>query len=358
MFLVPTPRTALAAGLAALLSLPSLAHAAAAVPNAEGEVVPAGEAAATAFVVDSIRASVQSGFDTNGHAYRDAHRKAHGCVQAKFTVQSGLPAKLAQGLFAKPGSYDAVIRFSNGSGQSQDDHNADARGMAIKIMGVPGSKILDDEINAHTQDFVLTNHPVFFIRNAPDYATFQKAVNGGALSLLGWVAGHAFYEAPIIVAFTGHKVTNPLNSQYWSATPSKLGTEQMKFSAKPCAGSSFRDTSDTANRLGENLQGHLSSQPACFDFMVQTRTVPAQMPIEDPTVEWKESASPFTAVARIQIDKQTVENGTACEIRSFTPWHSLPEHRPLGGISRVRKDVYLEISKLRHQLNGQPRVEP
>lgn len=328
------------------------------VPNAEGEVIPPDEPAAITAVTSAIQASVQAGFDKTGHAYRDAHRKAHGCVNATFTVLPGLPSKVAQGLFAQPQSYDSVIRFSNGSGQSLDDHNNDARGMALKVLGVPGTKVLSDELDAHTQDFVMTNHPVFFIRNAPDYIAFQKAVSGGALAQAGWFAQHLFYEVPIIVAFTGHKVTNPLNSRYWSATPSKLGTEQMKFSAKPCAGGTFVDTSNTANLLADNLQGQLASQSACFDFMVQTRTVPTQMPIEDPTVEWKKASSPFIPVAKILISPQTVESGEACEVRSFTPWHTLPDHRPLGGISRARKVVYQTISTLRHQLNGQPRVEP
>ena len=31
--------------------------------------------------------------------------------------------------------YDAVVRFSNGSGQNQDDDARDARGMALKVHG-------------------------------------------------------------------------------------------------------------------------------------------------------------------------------------------------------------------------------
>jgi hypothetical protein len=336
--------------------LASLAQAAAA-PNADGEVVPAGEAEATAAVVSGISASVQAGFDKNGHAFRDAHRKTHGCVQANFTVLGNLPPKVAQGLFAAPASYNAVIRFSNGSGSSQDDHTGDARGMAIKVLGVPGTKLLDDEATAATQDFMMFNHPVFFVRNAPDYAGFQKASSSG-LGLAGWLTSHLFRETPIIFAIAGHKVINPLNSRYWSAVPSKLGTEQMKFSAKPCAGGTFVETSDTVDRLSENMKTQLASGGACFDFTVQTRTVPAEMPIEDPTVEWKEAKSPFVPVARIQIPAQTPEMGESCEIRSFTPWHSIAEHRPLGGVQRTRKAVYLAISKLRHQLNGQPRIEP
>ena len=43
---------------------------------------------------------------------------------------------------------------------------------------------------------------------------------------------------------------------------------------------------------------------------------------------------------------------------SFTPWHSLPEHRPIGGVNRIRKTVYEQISTLRHNANKTPRREP
>lgn len=331
---------------------------AATTPSADGELIPAGEADAVAAVVSNIRSSVQAGFDANGHAFRDAHRKAHGCVQSTFTVLGNLPPALAQGLFATPRAYNAVVRFSNGSGQSQDDHTGDARGMAVKVMGVGGQKLLSDEQSAGTQDFLMMNSPVFFVRNAADYVGFVKAFSTSALTAAGWLTSHLFHETAILLAIQNRKVVNPLASQYWSTTPSKLGSQQMKFSTKPCAGSTFYTASDTKDRLGDNLSSQLATGGACFDFMVQTRAKPTTMPIEDPTIEWKESDAPFIPVARIQIGPQVPEQGEACEIRSFTPWHSIAEHRPLGGISRVRKDVYVAISTLRHQLNGQPRIEP
>jgi hypothetical protein len=343
---------------ACLLACAATAQAAAPTPNAEGEVVPADETAAIQFVTDAITKAVQAGFDKDGHAFRDAHRKAHGCVQAKFTVLDQLPANVAQGLFAKPQAYDAVVRFSNGSGASADDHKGDGRGMAIKVMGVPGPKLLEDEASASTQDFVMINHPVFFVRNAADYVGFQKALGGGGLPAVGWLAAHAFHEVPILFAISNKKVLNPLASRYWSMTPYKLGNTQMKFSAKPCAGGKFVETSDTPDRLRDNMSAQLATGSACFDFMVQPRTKPTSMPIEDATIEWKESVSAFVPVARLEIPAQTPETDTACEVRSFTPWHSIAEHRPLGGISRVRKAVYLSVSKLRHQLNNQPRIEP
>src|SRR5262249_4590666 len=68
----------------------------------------------------------------------------------------------------------AWIRFS--SGAKRDDSQRDAHGMAVKLMGVPGEKILDGERHAPTQDFVMVDNPVFFIRNALDYAAFSEAL--------------------------------------------------------------------------------------------------------------------------------------------------------------------------------------
>ena len=43
---------------------------------------------------------------------------------------------------------------------------------------------------------------------------------------------------------------------------------------------------------------------------------------------------------------------------SYNPWHSIPEHRPLGNQSRARRKMYLELSKLRHTMNNVPHYEP
>ena len=67
------------------------------------------------------------------------------------------------------------------------------------------------------------------------------------------------------------------------------------------------------------------------------------MPVEDPTVEWK---SPFIKVATLKLPSQTIDSPEQlefCENLSFNPWHSLPEHEPLGGINRPRKQVYQEL---------------
>ena len=109
------------------------------------------------------------------------------------------------------------------------------------------------------------------------------------------------------------------------------------------------------------VQVTVTAPDAAFELCVQLQGDAAAMPVEDPTIAWSERSSPFVPVARLTIPKQafdTPERKAFGENLSFTPWHGLDAHRPLGGINRVRRSVYETISTLRHRLNDAPRVEP
>ena len=324
-----------------------------ALPPVAGEAIPAGEAEAIRIIAGVIEKQVRDDKAKSGLARRDAHAKAHCCVKAEFRVLDGLPPALRAGVFAEPRSFEAWIRFSNGNGAPQSDGDWDGRGMAIKLMGVEGSP-------STTQDFIMINYPVFMVRNAIDYIDLQtKGVWGfffpGGLRI-------RLREALVTAGIFFQKVRNPLNLRYWSMVPYRFGGEvACKFSARPSGTPSpFTDTKGD-DFLRANLVRHLSKLPAAFDFMVQLRTDPAAMPVEDPTVKWSESRSPFVPVAKITIPQQsfdTSQQNCFCENLSFTPWHCVDAHRPLGGINRVRRFVYEFISSLRHQLNQAPRKEP
>ena len=111
-----------------------------------------------------------------GPSRRDAHAKAHGCLKADFSVKARYSCGTAQGRLRR----DAVL-YAPGSvsptvdGKLQDDAYRDGRGMAIKLTGVEGPKLLAHEAEAKTQDFVMINSPAFFIRNARDYVSFLDA---------------------------------------------------------------------------------------------------------------------------------------------------------------------------------------
>jgi len=46
-----------------------------------------------------------------GRAVRDAHAKGYGLVRGEVEILDRLPAEYAQGIYATPGSHDALIRF-------------------------------------------------------------------------------------------------------------------------------------------------------------------------------------------------------------------------------------------------------
>jgi hypothetical protein len=94
---------------------------------------------------------------------------------------------------------------------------------------------------------------------------------------------------------------------------------------------------------------------------VQLQLDPDTMPIEDAGIAWDEAASPFQKVATLTIESQVFDTPERREFGdnlSFNPWRCLPEHRPLGGISRARRQVYHALSALRHEYNEAPRAEP
>jgi hypothetical protein len=335
---------------------------------ADHEIIPPTEPADIATIVRTVEGAVNGAYAIGVRpAMRDAHAKGHGCVRANFAVRPNLPEPLRVGVFAQPRSYSAWVRFSNGAGTPHDDAAGDGRGMAIKLMGVLGAKLLTTETTAETQDFVMINYPVFFIRNVADYVPFTN------LSLQGksaeFYADHP-HEQGIVDEITSTAVDQVLDQQYYSMSPYLLGKQAIKFTARPvdCASGARiseatgpRPSSSDPDYLREGMVKWLTEKDACFAFAVQPQTDPATQPVEDPTIPWDEIRAPFIDVASIRIPKQAFDSQaqqTFCENLSFTPWHSLPAHQPVGGINRLRKAVYEAISDLRHRLNRAPRLEP
>jgi hypothetical protein len=321
-----------------------------------GEVVPPGEAEALRRIVEAIEGRVREAA-RHGPARRDAHPKMHGCVRAEFRVLDTVPPELRAGVFAEPGrSFEAWVRFSNGSEKPGPDADGDGRGMAIKLLGVAGSP-------SGTQDFLLINHPVFFVRDAADYVDFQTAPAPWRFFAPSWNPfALRLREALIAHRITRQDVRNPLSVRYWSMTPYACGGVACKFSARPLPPASPHTAAEGPDFLRANLARHLAEAEARFEFLVQPRRAEGgAMPVEDPRIPWDEADSPFVPVATITIPPQrfdTPARDAFGENLSFTPWHCLEAHRPLGGINRLRRTVYEAISRLRHELNGTPREEP
>ena len=299
-------------------------------------------------------------------ARREAHPKAHGCVIADFHVKENLPPYLAQGVFMPGKSYQAYIRFSNGRPDpTRADGRRDARGMAIKLLGVPGEKILASERDAQTQDFLMMSHPKFMVNDPTRYLNFTDRWNKpDRFAKLRALKALGFKGVLNGIEMTSAIIGSPLQARYWSQVPYRLGDsphkQAIKFSAKPCIHDDMKFyPRKSPNYLRDSMILQLTSTGAKFDFEVQLRA--PDMSVEDFMIEWKEAAAPFIKVATITIPCQnfaTPERDEFGENLSFTPWHALPQHRPLGITNRIRRVVYETMSKLRHDINGTARLEP
>ena len=172
-------------------------------------------------------------------ALRNVHPRAHGCVRAEFRVEDHLLPHLAQGAFVLGKRYLAWIRFSNSfPDASRPDAKGDIRGMAIKLLDVPGDKILPEERDAQTQDFVLVSSPVFFVDDAARFLTFARRISSSSkLTQATALLALNFRGLRNLISMQA-KIASPLETRYWSAVPYRLGDppykQAIKFSARPC----------------------------------------------------------------------------------------------------------------------------
>ncbi|UPQ84730.1 catalase family protein [Pseudomonas knackmussii] len=335
-------------------------------PVSADEVIAPTEAADTRAITTDAIAVIEQHRD-NTRVLRDAHAKAHGCVRAQVRIRDDIPSSLRHGVFSEPGrEWNAWMRFSNGNAYPQFDRINDARGMAIKLLDVPGDKLTRDPRHASEQDFVMFNHPVFFVRDVAEYrSNFAAQAEGKkvlaflpSLDPRSWELRHLF----IALKTLSPAPQSPVATVYSSVAPFKLGPHNIKYRVAPapeqCPAYQLPEQNrDLPNFLRSALYQQLSLDrvPACFVLQVQQQNTEHYMPIEDTSIEWSETVSAFETIADVQVMAQDFDSpgqNLDCDNLSFNPWHALPEHRPIGGINRLRKAVYESISAYRLERNG------
>lgn len=290
----------------------------------------------------------------DGKILRQAHPKMHGCVKAEFTVLDNLEDDLKVGIFKEPRTYEAYIRFSNANTEIKHDIAKDVRGMAIKLTGVPGKKLSDRPGSEGCQDFILINSEVFISRNLREFHKVIHAMAKGKLPLVLHLLNPLRFPMLGRLIKSQKKCHHVLDTQYWSTTPYLFGEGMaVKYHVQPSNDVPVKGgaVKHDKNYLRTNMVNTLNEHDICFDFFVQLQTDANTMPIEDPTVKW---TSPFVKVARIRIPKQvfaTEEQDHMGNDFSFSPWHCLEEHMPLGGFNRARRQVYYAMSDFWHERN-------
>jgi len=356
-------------------------------------------------------------------AKRDTHAKTHGCVQGileifdfdEAAIKAELPQKTAlsasqleaivfkQGLLAQAKQYPVWIRFANGSTQVKNDYEADARSMSVKVMGVEGTR-LPASHEQHTQDIITQNADIFFIKSIKDYHGFFASVMKSRMSPLFkllpllWLFTHP-KQRSALQTVTSRVPKSLLTEYYWSGSASALGLNPdfdsqqtgltpvsypavVKFGFTPVASKQPYDKLPVESRpekeleqaknlakegtkdnyYREQLISALAQPDAqyCWHFGIQLQTTP-EMSIDDVTVSWSETESPFMTVGRLTVKHQEInfeQQCDFCENLSFAPWNGLEVHRPVGALNRLRILVYPIVANFRHQKRGVNYQEP
>lgn len=314
-----------------------------------------------------------------GHAMRGVHAKSHGLLNAELTVLPHLPMVLRQGMFATEGRYPTIMRFSTTPGDLLSDSVTTPRGLALKVYGIIGDRLPGAE--GLTQDFVLVNGKAFstpdadaFLANlkllakTTDKAEGLKKMLSGALRGAEKLVEATGHQSATLVGLGGHAETHILGDSFFSQVPIRFGDYVAKVGIVPVS-PGLAELTDQPLKLTGHPTGLRDSVVDFFarnggewELRVQLCADLDAMPIENAATVWPEDQSPYIAVARIVAPPQRAWSQARSEVGddtlSFSPWHGLAAHRPLGSIMRLRKAVYEASANYRRERNHRAPEEP
>ncbi|MCM0594119.1 MAG: catalase [Gloeotrichia echinulata DVL01] len=380
------------------------------------------EAKYCALMSDLVKKNMDNlyGGEKKKTAKRDTHAKTHAAVQGTLEIfdfdeaaikqelskrtsltEAQLQAiSLKQGLFAQPKQYPVWLRFANGAFSVKNDYEGDTRSMSVKVIGVEGER-LPQSHELKTQDIIVHNTELFFVRTIKDFYGFFLAIYRAGLSpllkllVLLWLGLHP-YESSLLKASFKRFPKSLLTERYWSASayslglksdfdPSQPGSVPVEYptvikygftaiSSQPphqqlpleSRSESELERAKTSgsedNYYREDIIQALAKPDAeyTWDFQIQFQTSP-EMSIDDTTIAWNEEESPFFTVGRLTVKHQNVQSPAENDFGenlSFSPGNGLAVHRPVGAINRLRSIVYPIVAESRHNKRGVKYQEP
>ncbi|MCX6215300.1 catalase family protein [Spirosoma sp.] len=340
----------------------------------------ADETAILAHIEQVVIEMAQAATAKYGRAMHGTHAKAVGLLKGQLTVLDDLPSELRQGMFAEVGrQYEVVVRFSPGPPVPISDKASGQRGMSIKVLGVVGEHLTQSQEQT-TQDWVLAVDKAFNAADARAFLKFfqfpaaksptipEKVIVAGSQIARGLeaVLESVGLESPNL-KFFGRPPRHPLSDSYYSQAAVRYGTYIAKLAAFP--------TAEMVDLIGEPalevmedetlrhvMNAYFADHEAQFDIRVQLCTDLVSMPVEDTSVEWPETQSPYRTVGRLVLPRQRAYSETKRaefdERLSFNPAHALVEHQPLGSVMRARMQVYAATQRYRQTTNQVDELEP
>jgi hypothetical protein len=256
-----------------------------------------------------------------------------------------LALRLAQGMFARPGVYPAIVRFGNADPNKNSDFKADVRSLSVAVE-LPPEGVAVAAGSVRRQDFSMQNATTLPINDSPAFIATMKVLRTVALAEL-----------------QEHQAIRPYQQlRYWSTVPFRHGpAEVVKYSAKPLPDNPAAPLQrNNPNGLQDELIRHVrdDDKMSAFDFALQFldtekmtywgKRQDANFWIENASVEWHEAQAPFHTVARLTLLAKSQLPPDAGEALYFdVTGNSTADSTPLGSINRARQPAEVASRKAR-----------
>jgi len=268
---------------------------------------------------------------------------------------AGLGARLAKGIFAKPGVYPAIVRFGNADSKVNSDFKADVRSLSFSVdLTCEGTVVANGSVAR--QDFSLQNTTTLPINDAPAFLAIMKLLTASNPAAGLWSL--SFHDklrvmrTLALVQVQAHQKIQPYQKlRYGSNVPFRHGAnETVKYSAKPYPDNPARSLErSNPNAMQDELVRHLreDGRMSGFEFGIQFlntskmaywgKARDASFWTENASIKWKESEAPFHSVARLTLLANSHLPASAAEAVYFdVTSHSTPDSTPVGSINRAR----------------------
>ncbi|KAJ4295013.1 hypothetical protein N0V90_007021 [Kalmusia sp. IMI 367209] len=324
--------------------------------DAEGvEKIQPGEQEKIQAVSDQFNRFQMMNFNEHMHCLRGTHLKT------QVIVHDNLPPHLAQGMFAKPGAYDVIMRYSSLTPKIVPDNIPAPRGIGMKIFGVEGEKIWGED--KKTQDWTFNNYPILELRDPKTTYDIADSLERNWNDLPTF-ADEQSKRVDADVATLGsqlpkqHMVAMPEYSQSayrFGDYVAKFGVFPLSEEQKKLEETEIKD-SDPINIISQELRSFHMKNNVTYSFCAQLLQDVNEQPVEDIGIEWDAKKYPFEQIATMEFPPQ---DSWLPEFRvwwddriTVNSWHGLKVHQPLGSTNRMRRVVYAESRKLRLRVNG------
>jgi hypothetical protein len=303
---------------------------------------------------------------------RGTHAKGV-CVRAQFEVfnvaegrDPALAARLAKGMFAKPGVYPATVRFGNADPKKNSDFKADVRSLSFSVDLTKDGTIVPDA-SFERQDFSMQNTTTLPINDSPAFLAIMKLLTASnpAAGLLSLSSKDKLrvIRTLAMVQVQSHQAIKPYQQlRYGSNVPFRHGpVDVVKYSATPSSSNLARPLQKSnPNGLQDELARHVQedSKMSSFDFGVQFLDADRMTYwgkhhdtgfwIENASVEWRESEAPFHYVARLTLLRGSHLGPDEAKAVYFdVTQNSSPDSTPVGSINRARSPAEKASRKAR-----------